>query len=79
MPVLAVAMLSHIFALANEPVKISGGVLRPDRKPADFASVVLVAEHPLGVGETFFREALCDNKGQFQLRIPRPTVGKERR
>jgi hypothetical protein len=71
--VLAVAMLSQIFALANEPVKISGKVLRPDGKPADFASVTLVAEQPLGVGETIFLETLCDDKGQFQLQIPRPS------
>ena len=73
MIVLAVAMLSQIFALANEPVKISGKVLRPDGKPADFASVTLVAEQPLGVGETIFLETLCDDKGQFQLQIPRPS------
>jgi hypothetical protein len=66
-------MLSQIFALANETVKISGKVLRPDGKPADFASVALVAEHPLGVGETVFLETSCDDKGQFQLQIPRPS------
>ncbi len=73
MLVLTVAMLSQIFALANETVKISGKVLRPDGKPADFASVALVAEHPLGVGETVFLETSCDDKGQFQLQIPRPS------
>ncbi len=72
MLVLAVAMLSQIFALANGQVKILGEVLRPDGKPADFASVALIAEHPLGVGETVFRETLCDDKGQFQLQIQRP-------
>jgi hypothetical protein len=66
-------MLSQIFALANETVKISGKVLRPDGKPADFASVALVAEHPLGVGEIVFLETSCDDKGQFQLQIPRPS------
>ena len=71
--VLAVAMLSQIFALGIETLKISGEVLRPDGKPADFASVVLVAEHPLGVGETVFLETSCDDKGQFQLQIPRPS------
>ncbi len=73
MLVLAVAMLSQIFALANEPVKLLGKVLRPDGKPADFASVALVAEHPLGVGEIVFRETSCDEKGQFQLQIPSPS------
>ena len=73
MLVLAVAMLSQIFALANEQVKISGKVLRPDGKPADFASVVLIAEHTLGVGETVFRETSCDDKGQFQLQIQHPS------
>jgi len=73
MLVLAMAMLSQIFAFGDETVTISGKVLCPDGKPADFALAVLVAEHPLGVGETVFLETSCDDKGQFQLQIPRPS------